>query len=206
MSLKIVCPLPEAIGDIDANNCQNHFGQIVRVVFQRLGTPFADDTAIGTLATWTPLLAAVDATKVQPTPLFENFVIPGGEAITEGGDDNSTLFGQQIVVGKGMVVPTGNFRGLSTAVKKQLDAYIAEASVYGNVGVYMVNEHSQFIANNLTGTELSPFPITSWFIGDVDNQGFNTHNKNSFLWNFKGGWSDNYKIVDAIDFDPLIEL
>lgn len=203
MSIKTVCPLPAAIVDIVEQDCQENFGQIAKVIFQRLGTPFADDVAIGTLLNWTPLLVAVDGTKASQAPLHENMVIPAGEAITEGGDDNTTTFGQAIIVGSGQVVVTGNYRGLQAQIARELKNFSSEAAVFGNVGVYLVNEFGQIIADNKTGTELTPFPITSYFLSDVDNQGYNTNNKNMFQWNFRAGWSDNYIIADAIDFDPL---
>ncbi len=206
MSLKIVCPLPAEIGGLSPQDCQEHFGQIVRTVFQRIGTPFADATAIGTLANWTALKAAVDSTKVSVAMIHENMLIPAGEAITEGGDDNTTTFGQSIIVGAGQVVVTGTYRGLPAVNQKELKAFQSEASVFGNLGVYLINEFGQFIADNKTGTELHPFPITSYFISDIDSQGYNTHNKNNFQWNFRAGWSENFKIVPAIDFDPLTDI
>ena len=210
MSIKTVCPLPAAIGALSAQACQENFGQIVRVIFQRLGTPFPAAAGgigdIDVIASWTALLAAVDGTKVSVAPLNENMLIPAGEAITEGGDDNTTTFGQAILVGAGQVIVTGTYRGLPAANQLELKAFSSEAAVYGNLGVYLVNEHGQFICDNKTGTELHPFPITSYFIGDVDSQGYNTHNKNNFQWNFKAGWSENFKIVEATDFDPLTDL
>lgn len=203
MSLKYVCPLPAAIVDLTPVTCAEHFGQIVRVVFQRLGTPFSDATAIGTLANWTALQAAIDGTKTQFGPINENLVFPGGEPISDGGDDNTTTFGQAIIVGGSQVSVTGRYRGLPSAQKLELDQFVSEGSIFGQLGVYLVNEHEQIIAANVTGTELSPFPITGYFLGSVDSQGYNTHNFNNFAWSFTSNWSDTFQISDTIDFNPI---
>lgn len=192
MSLQYTCPLPTEIQDISVVSCAEHFGQIVKVAFQRVGYTFTDIT----LETeWDTVLAAVDDTKVQITPFCENVVIPNGEPVTEGGDDNSTLFGQSIIVGQSLINVTGRFRGLPAASKVELANYISEASVYNQIGVYLINEHGQVISN-----ASKPFPIQSFFIGDVGSEGFNTHNFTMFSWNFIGGWSDAFQI-DELSWD-----
>ena len=137
-----VCPLPAEIGDIAAFTCGENLGQIQKIVFQRRQAvaPFpTQDNAIGgaaVLASWTPLLAAADATKVQVTPFFENLVIPAVEAITEGGDDNTTLDGTPVVVGATTIAVTGNFRSLPAAILAQLKVYACE----GDLSAYFINE------------------------------------------------------------------
>lgn len=194
MSLSITCPLPAAIGDITPVTCAENFGQIVKIAFQRTGNTFTDITDE---TEWDTALAASDATKISITPFCENVLIPAGELITEGGDDNTTLFGQPIAVGKGSIQPTGRFRGLPAQTKRDLEKYIAEASVYGNLGVYLINEFGQVIGSESTkAVTADPFPISNFFISDVDSQGFNTNNFNNFSWTFRGGWSDNFSIYD----------
>lgn len=209
MSLKYTCPLPAAISDLSPLACAEHFGQILRIGFQRIGTSFPDLAGVGgiqLLASWTALIAAVDGTKIQVAPIHENFVIPAGEAITEGGDDNSTPFGQAIVVGAGQITASGRYRGLPSANKKELDTLVSESGVFNQLGVYLFNEHGQIICQNKTGTEYEPFPITGYFIGSVDSQGNNTHNFNMFQWSFASDWSNDYVIVDPTDFNPLLDL
>lgn len=194
MSLLITCPLPASIGALTGVSCAEHFSQIVAVAFQRVGNPFTDITDE---TEWDTAIAASDATKISLTPLFENFVIPSGELITEGGDDNSTLFGQPVAVGKGSVQPSGRFRGLPSANKKELEAYVAEASVYNNLGVYLINEFGKVIADGADGTTKGkPFPISNFFISDVGSEGFNTSNFNQFSWTFKGGWADDFTLYE----------
>lgn len=202
MSLLIQCPLPAAINNLSKLDCAVNFGQIVRVAFQRVGTPFVDIT---NETEWDTKLTAVDDTKVQITTFCENVLIPQSEAITEGGDDNTTLFGQALVVGKGQITVTGRFRGLDSDGKRELDPYLSEASVYNNIGVYLINEFGQIIAADPSGTGAvtgQPFPIQSFFISDVGSEGFNTNNFNNFQWNFISGWADFFYVYQPT-FDIL---
>lgn len=206
MSLKYTCPLPAAISSLTPFDCAENFGQITKIIFQRTGTnfPAAAGAAldIDLLASWTPLFVAVDDTKVVTGPIHENFVIPVSEAIEEGGDDNSTPFGQVLTVGAGQVKPTGRYRGLPAVQLAELKQFISESSVFGQLGVYLVNEFGQIICANLTGTEHGPFPITSYFISSPGSEGFNTHNMNKFQWSFLSNWADTAKIVTPVDFNP----
>lgn len=187
MSLKTECPLPTAIGDITTQDCQEHFGQIVRYFFQRVGTPFVDITDE---AEWDIALAAADDTKIQGSPFAEGITFPTADPITEGGDDNTTQFGQIIVVGGPTVVVAGNHRGLPSDIQKELQEYISESAVYNQLGVYLVNEFGDVISN----TTNNPFPINSYFIGDATSEGYNTHNKTFFQWSMRYGWSENFEI------------
>lgn len=206
MSLKYTCPLPTAISALTAITCAEHFGQITRVAFQRLGTSFPDAAGaaldIDLLASWTTLIAALDDTKIQIAPIHENFIIPAGEVISDGGDDNTTSFGQPISVGSTNISPEGRYRGLPAPQKVELDQFISESSIYGQLGVYMFNEHGQIISHNPTGTERAPFPINAYFLGAVGSEGFNAHNFNNFKWSFASNWADSFKIDDPVDFDP----
>lgn len=209
MSLKYICPLPTEIADLTPVTCAEHFGQITRIGFQRLGTVFPDLSGVGgiqLLLSWTALQTAADSTKIQVGPINENHIIPASEAITDGGDDNTTAFGQSLVVGAGQVSATGTYRGLPSAQKMELEQFVSESSIYGQLGVYFFNEHGQIIANNLTGTEYSAFPITGYFLSSIMSDGFNTHNKNNYQWSMKSNWSDFAKVITPSDFNPNLDL
>ncbi len=189
MSIKTICPLPTAIGDISAQDCQEHFGQIVRYFFQRTGSPFTDITDE---TEWDAALAAADATKIQGSPFLEGMTFPDADPITEGPDDNGTLFGQTVVLGGPTVVAKGFHRGLPASICQELQAYASESAVYNNLGVYLVNEFGQVISNGAD----SPFPISSFYIGDVTSEGYNTHNKTFVQWSFRYGWSKDFVLND----------
>jgi len=195
MSLQFDCPLPAAIPSIGNLACAEHFGQVVKVGFQRTGYNFADITDE---AEWDVVLAAAGATKVQFSPFTEGLTFPSGDPIVEGPDDNSTLFGQTIVLGGPSVVAAGFHRGLSSAICTELQEYMGESSVFGNLGVYLINEHNQVISAGVT-----VFDIQSYFIGDATSEGFNTHNKTNFQWSFAYGWSKNFTISAPLSWSII---
>jgi len=196
------CPLPTAIGSLTAVTCNENLAQIVKIIFQRKQAtpsfPAQDGTVggAGLLASWTPFFAAVDATKVQGTPEFSEFVIPQVEGITYGGDDNSTIDGRQLISGASTVRATGAFLGLPAANLKELKEFSCENALT----VYMVNEFGKVIGSSPDGTKFEGIEITTFFIGDGGNEGKNTFDKTTFGFNFKYGWRDNLAIVTGTDF------
>ena len=93
------CPAATSIATVPNMTCPETFGQIQKVAFQRLytdagarncfeGTPDGKD--IKKLAAWTPLLAAVDSTKVAMSPYIQAPTAEGGAPRTFGGG-NETL-------------------------------------------------------------------------------------------------------------------
>lgn len=194
-----VCPPADALTAISPFTCGEDFGQIQKLALQRkqAAPPFATVADAGTLADWTTLKAATDATKVVVTPFFENFVIPPVEAILEGGDDNTTLDGAPIVVGQTTPAATGTFRSLPSAIFEQLQLLNCEA----NLTWYGINEFGKIIAYSANGTTIEGIPLTEFFIGDKGAQGKNTQDKSNFRFNLRAGWSKKLKIVTPVDFD-----
>ena len=205
MSFEYLCPLPIAILDLTPFDCPENFGQITKLAFQRIGTPFPDSAGVAgdidLLASWTALKVAADSTKIQVGPFQENFILPMSEPIEEGGDDNSTTFGISVILGDGQVKAEGGHRGIPAVQLLELKQFISESAIYGKLGVYLINEHGKIIGNNLTGTEISPFPISSYYISSIGSEGFNTHNKVKFSFNMRSNWSDKFKIVTPTDFN-----
>lgn len=206
MFASCTCPTPAAIGTIGAFTCGENLGQIQKIIFQRRQTvkPFTALLPPDEKASWTPLFASVNSTKVQITPFFENFIIPQVEAITEGGDDNTTLDGNAIVVGASQIRATGNFRSLPASILKALKAYNCEP----DLTVYLVNEFSKIIGKSIDGTpeNFEGIPITEFFIGDGGNDGKNTQDKTAFGFNLRYGWRDTLYQVIPSDFDPRFQL
>jgi hypothetical protein len=198
------CPLPAAITDIPAFLCGEDFGQIQKIVFQRRQSvpTFATLAAAQLLAAWTPLLAAIDDTKAQTTPFFENFVIPGVTAITEGGDDNTTLDGVAVVTGRSTPLATGNFRSLPADIFTAIEKYNGEP----NLTVFFINEYEKVIGHSENGTTFEGIPITEFFIGDKDASGKNTNSKNLFQFALRAGWTKKVKFMTPTDFNPRYDL
>jgi hypothetical protein len=198
-----VCPPPEALPSISAFTCGEDFGQIQKFIFQRrLSANIATLTAAALLATWTALLAETDVEKVTVTPFFENFVLPPVEALTEGGDDNTTLDGVARVVGRTTPTGTGNFASLPSSIYEELEVYNCEQ----DLTVYMINEFSQIIGYSANGTTFHGIPVTNFFIGDKGLNGKNTVDKNMFRVSFRAGWSKKLKRVTGTDFDARYDL
>lgn len=205
MSLNIQCPLTTTVPPITDVNCEEHFGQIVRCAFTRAKAQnFADQTAFGTEVAWDTALGASDDTQIQITPLFNNFVIPEGAAATIGPDTNETLFGELKVVGSSAITCTGRFQGLPFSVKAELEAYISEGAVFGNMGVILIDEFGKAYAHQPegNGTPIFGIPISSFYIGDVGSEGYNTLSYTPFQFNLKGGWA-NLVISEIPDFDLI---
>lgn len=198
------CPQPATIGAIPAFTCGEDFGQIQKFVFQRrqAAPSFATLVAAGTLANWTPLKAAVDSTKIVATPFFEGFTIPPVDAITEGGDDNTTLDGVAVVVGQTTPVGVGNFRSLPAAIFAALKLYNCEP----DLTVFMINEFGKIIGQSPDGVMFTGIPVSEFFIGDKGVQGKNTQDKYNFRLAFRAGWSETIKIVTPADFDARYDL
>ena len=198
-----VCPPAAAIPGITAFTCGEDFGQIQKFIFQRRGaTPIDTLVNAALLATWTALLAAVDVEKVVVTPFFENFVLPPVEAITEGGDDNTTLDGVARVVGQTTPNGTGNFASLPSATFEEIQAYACE----GDLTVYLINEFEKIIGYSANGTTFQGIPVTNFYIGDKGLNGKNTVDKNMFRVSFRAGWSKKLKTITPTDFNPRYDL
>jgi hypothetical protein len=200
-----ICPLPAAITEIGDLTCGENIGQVQKIAFQRRQAtpsfPTFSGSAVGSadlLASWTTLLAAADATHVTVTPFFENFVIPGSEGITEGGDDNTTLDGAPIVIGATTPQATGTFRSLTGELLRQLKEYNCE----NDLTVFLINEFSQIIGVSPNGTTFTGIPIQAFFIGDGDNNGKNTQDKTNFSFSVRYGWRDRLAFCVPTDFDP----
>lgn len=201
------CPLPASLADLPVVDCKEFFGQIQRTAFQRIGTgsEFLDaSNNINLLASWTAFRAAADDTKTIVSYFFENFVIPTAEPVTEGGNDNTTLNGEQIINGKGFISATGRYRNVPNAYLTSLKALECEAAIVNRIGVYLLNEFGQIIAKrNVADTGYVPIPITNLFVPDAGSGGKNGADFSNFSFNLKDGWREGIALIDPTDFNPL---
>ena len=197
------CPLPAAITTITPNTCPENFGQIQKIAIQRTGDDFDGglNNIITVLADWQTKIAALGDTKIQVSPFIYNVVLTAGEAITNGGGDNSTLNGEVELVGVNKTAVAGMFKGLSSAVIEALQSYNCENAT----GVYFFNADGKIIAQELSTGVYTPFPISSFFVGDKTNNGFATKDENALSFQINAGWSRNYKIVTPA-FNPLTAI
>jgi hypothetical protein len=129
------------------------------------------------------------------------FVNTAGEAITNGGGDNTTLNGEVELVGINKASASGTFKSLSSAVIEALQSYNCESAI----GVYFFNADGKIIAQELTTGNYTPFPVSSFFVGDKTNNGFATKDENALSFQLNAGWSKKYAIVTPA-FNPLTEI
>lgn len=206
------CPAGTALPDIPVNNCPESFGQIQKVAFQRLykstgeKNSFKTDAGIEKKASWTPLLAADDDTKIVISPYIQAPTAEAGAARTFGGG-NETLGGVEEIVGREPTPFTGVMRKLSQKIIKALKELQCE-SWGDNLGVYLFDENGAIgaIQDAKTATTHYPIPIRSLFIGDKTLGGYEAPDSNNIQWAFLPNWSDDLAIIAPEDFNPLTDL
>ena len=200
------CPLPTTLTTIPTG-CPFNFDQIIRVGFQQrqATASFADETEIQTLADWTALIAASDATKIVMSPVFSGFVIPKSEVQASGGNDNSTVKGIREIYGNGSVTVSGTYKGLNPTILAALDN-LTQFSIPNSVGNstltwYMFNKDGYlFYADGFFGIE-----IFNFIVGTAGSEGLNSKNQNDFMADFKPDWDRILKVTKPT-FDPLTQL
>jgi len=204
--LNCSCPAPTTIGAISDQTCNKNFGQIQKIIIQRKGYSFDGTTGkdITVKADWQTVFTASDDTKAQITPLIYNPIITAGEAITNGGGDNSTLNGVSELVGVNPTTFTAELRSINAQIERELKAYICETDLV----VFLVNDSQQIIAKNPSASATTTFegiPIQEFFVGDRTANGLNTKDMNALSFSFPSEWS-NLIAYTAPAFNPLTEL
>jgi len=211
------CPLPTALTAIDATVCPEELGQIQRVWFVRAGNvqwDTVDPTATGkTLpatiqpnlptvsAGWTTLKAAADDTKVVFAPLFGgDITITPGDAITQGGNDNSTLNGQTYFVAFPDSTFSARFDQLTKDQTSQLKELICE-----NLEVYFINEDGDIIGQrDPSDADLfKGIPVTNVALQSRNVQGFATRDSNILTFQLDADWDTYFEKQTPTDFNAL---
>lgn len=208
MGLVCNCPADASIGDIGSPDCIENFGQFQKGAFQRVYSALGVKNKIidpKVLASWTPMLAAVDSTKIVSFPYLNAPETEPGAARTYGGG-NETLGGAEVVIGREATAFTGKFTSMPQSIIKEIKDYQCE-----NVGVWMFDEYGNIgcIADDPTApTEYYPVPLqkNSLFVGDKNLGGLENPDDNAVQWSFAPNWSDNFVIVKPTDFNPLTDL
>jgi len=207
-----VCPKPASLTDVLRATCKENLGQIQRFIFQRVGEDNHFAVAPGglglitALASWTPLWIATDDSKVVSSPYVENFVIPRTEAVTEGGGDNSTLDGIEMVIGANAATAIGQIAETPSSILAALRTLMCEPELQ----VYMINQWGQVIGrDNLPeapGTDVVGIPIRAFFVSDADNNGLNTRDKADIRFGLEYGWRDNLAIIKPTTYNAKTQL
>lgn len=199
------CPLPTAIADIPATDCPVKFDQIQKFAFQRIqDTPSFTPTNILLVSTWHALLIAADDTKVVITPYMNSVVIPAGDALTEGGNDNTTLNGIPTLRGLGFVNVTAELRNVDADTAAGLRALTPESAQNGftNLQVYLFNREKKIIGS-LESSRVAGFPVYNLVVTDVSSEGFGKDNIYKVQFAMAGGWSEFHASYKPTAFNPL---
>jgi hypothetical protein len=207
MSLINACPLPAALVSVPETTCAVRFDQISKIAFQKIQTtPSFTTTTILVKATWTPLLAASDDTKLVLSPLLNNLVIPASELNAEGGNDNTTIGGVRNVKGLNGVTPTAKILNISDATKQAIQG-LFEFSKSPAPGATMLwayflttDGHVIFKKN---GTNCEGIEVYNVCLGDPGSEGFNKDNEHNFSFDLLPGWSDGVEMLKLTDFKAL---
>jgi hypothetical protein len=199
-----LCPPGTALSTIPSQACPEVWDQIVKFAFQRKQTtPSFTSATIKVAATWTPLLTATDSTKVVITPYIAGVVIPPGEVLKEGGNDNSTINGIPRITGLGFVPVTAQPQSLQAAVRTALQGLGSESALspgFTNIWVYFFNRFNQIIAN----ADGSGFDAYNIMGGDAGTEGLGKLNTMKWGFDLAGGWSSTATLYNpTAPFKPL---
>ena len=206
------CPAAAALPNIPNFTCAESFGQIQKVAFQRLyksaggKNSFTAEAGIGKLASWSPLLAAEDDTKIVISPYIQAPTAEAGAPRTFGGG-NETLGGIEEIIGREPTPFTGVIRKMPQSLIKALKELQCESDSQ-NLGVYLFDENGSIgaLQDPTTATTYYPIPIRSLFIGDKTLGGLEAPDSNAVQWSFLPNWSDDLAILTPEDFNPLTDL
>lgn len=203
------CPAADSLPTIPAEGCSQNFGQIQKIIFQRIyngsvrnsitgvTTGVASEGDATLLASWTALKAKTDSTKIAVTPFIENPADDGGDARTYGGG-NETLNGIEIVIGSNPVTFSCRMNGKTQDIVVELKKLMCEC-LAGNLGAFLVNENGQIegqvIAQDATTKTWAPIPVQKLFVGDKKHGNYDGPDYNDLSFAFAPGYSDNLDIL-----------
>lgn len=200
------CPVGTSLPSVPNASCPSDFGQVQKIVFQRVfssGTTknkFTTAAPIGTLASWTANFSATDGKKMVITPYVEAPTFDGGDAITYGGG-NDTLGGLTKTIGRNPVTASFALRQIAQAIAKALKSLSCET-----LGVYFINGDGQVLGiKGETSGDYFPIPISNLFVGDLKLMGLEAPDENALSFALNPNWSDDVDIVTP-DFNPLTDL
>jgi hypothetical protein len=195
-----LCADLATLPNIPANTCTPDLDQVVSIAFQKIGAPSFTATTILQMATWTPLLAASDATKVIKTPILHGLTIPASEGIYDGGDDNSTAFGIREYKGEKNVTVTANLKSINPAVVAELRKLTTDSKVpgYTTIWAYFFGMSNK-ISGKSTGAGI---PIYNVRISTLGSEGYRGKNMHQITFDLRSDWDNDFQTFVA-SFDPL---
>ena len=165
--------------DLEDVTCPEGGGQVGKIAFQFANNPFTD---ISDNAEWLTALAAIDSTKLQVTPELDAPLMPASEALTKGGNDNSTFNGAIRFVGDGSVQFTAELPDAPTSVIKKL----RDITCLKDIGVYFITNDGVWSTSTMSSLD-----IESIYTSSRGFQGLGENDINTFTFSMKGNWQDD---------------
>lgn len=211
MSLNCSCPFPAAIGGITQITCPENLGQIRKIIFSRLNRATAFTPAnIVTLATWTTAMGAVNDDHVTATPLLAAPAIAASEAITSGGNDNTTVGGFTEVNGYTNPQFTAQILSVPFGTIDTLNDIACETLNGSNIGVMFITGQSspgQIVGKYDGTTNVDFFPIHSMTVSSIQNDGYATRDRIMLSFEFEGNlWQSGKTAYTPSDFNALTAI
>jgi hypothetical protein len=207
MSDLFTCPAPTALASIPATTCPVKFDQIQKLALRRITSRYAlTPTNILLSATITPLLTAVDNTKLLITPFLTNVVIPPSEPIKSGGNDNTTLNGIPALTGLSFVGCSAEVHNLSSAAMAAFRALASESALqpgFTDLEGMLINKDGKVITDKASGASVYGFKIYNLCVSDVGSEGFAKNNIAKITWDMEGKWSENFQVYTPTDYNAL---
>lgn len=205
------CPATDAISTIPAETCNETFGQIQKIIFQRLLDGRGEKNGVShdptASASWTAFFVETPTdvhTKMTISPYVEEPNEDGGDARTYGGG-NTTVDGIERVTGSNPVNFSGRFNDKPQSLITPMKEYMCD-SLAGNLGVYLVNGKGQIqgvkeVSGNITTWR--PIPIRKLFVSDLIHGGLESPDYNAISWAYIPGYSDKLGILTLSDGNAL---
>jgi hypothetical protein len=211
MDLICTCPASAAISDINAVDCIERIGQVVKIGFQRTFSGTTENVITiasanpNLLATWTDLKSQVDSTKVQFTPLIHNPEWTPGEAVEYGGG-NTTVGGVPKLLGTDFTAFDFEFLEVPQEIIEQIKQYRCEGE---GLSMFLINEAGLMWGigdDYTTPTTFKGISMATFFVGDKKPGGKLEPDKNMGKIGLYPGWSNGLVAITPSDFNPRTQL
>lgn len=203
MSIQLFqCPIATALPTISNPDCPAIYGNVSAIALQLVqASPSFTSTSIALSATWTPLLASTTATGIRIVPC-NNFETTPGEAITEGGNDQTTLRGRPKLKGGGFSTAAYMMQGVTHAFAKavaDLTKFSALAGQKTKLRAFLLTDENNIISSD----DYNGIEIFNHFVQDLKKGGsFRAEDNYSVSFGMDYGWSFTAKTT-AASFDVL---
>lgn len=211
------CPDDGILTTISSSDCSFDLNQIQKFILSTTsgavawnilanvtgGAPIAT-ARLDTLADVLVQTGQTDNTKIVVTPFIGGDpVIEAGEILTEGGNDNSTLNGVELVTGIAPSKFTAVFKSLTPTQESELSDAMCKS-----LELYMISGEGKIFAYQPDSAvdAVTGFPVDAFAIGDRGNQGFGTNDTVVIQFSLRKGWSKKMVEITPADYSALTDI